>query len=216
MTGAVDGELTLLKAEPGDYVLRAELIDGMGTVAGSESKPLSISPRTSIIRAGFVYRHSFNADVPGLLDMTLGEQLMARGQIDEAEARLRRAVVPDNPQLPMAKWKLASALLFRRDADEALELLLPLKDEYKDQVEVAEGIGFSYYIKESYSEALPYLERARGLRTPDTSLLNALGDCYQRLSNNAKAREMFELSLQLNPGQQGVKARLAMLSSDGG
>ncbi|HSF16430.1 MAG TPA: tetratricopeptide repeat protein [Vicinamibacteria bacterium] len=52
----------------------------------------------------------------------------------------------------------------------------------------------------------------RTLRPADTSLLNALGDCYERTANANKAREMFELSLELNPQQEGVRARLAGLS----
>jgi len=211
-TGVVTGGLPLLGVEPGDYGIRVELLDGAGSVVDTRNRSVRVSPRTSIARAAFVYRHSFGVELPGLLDMTLGEQLMVQGRIDEAEAKLRRAVAADNPQLAMAKWKLASALLFKREADEALSLLLPLQQDYANQIEVVEGLGFSYYIKESFNEAAPFLEQAKSLRPPDTSLLNALGDCYQRLSNPAKAKENFELSLQLNPQQEGVKARLKMLS----
>ena len=125
---------------------------------------------------------------------------------------LRAAVAANNPRLTMAKWKLASAILFKREADEALEILQPLEADYPDQVEVVEGIGFAHYIKKDYAKALPYLEKSKGLRPADTSLLNALGDCYQSLQQPAKARESFELSLELNPGQEGVKSRLASLS----
>ena len=76
-----------------------------------------------------------------------------------------------------------------------------------------EGIGFAHYIKNDHARALSYLERAKTLRPADTSLLNALGDCYQRLHQPDKARESFELSLQLNPKQEGVKARLQILSN---
>jgi len=213
-TGAVAAPLPLLKLEPGDYTVVAELYDAAGALVDSRSRTAQLSPRTSIPRPAFVYRHSFSSDVPGLLDMTLGEQLMTRGRIDEAEARLRAAVAAGNPDLDMARWKLASALLFKREADEALELLSPLEERYPDQVEVVEGLGFSYYIKQDYARALPYLEHSRGLRPADTSLLNALGDCYERLSNVAKAREVFEESLGLNPEQEGVKARLAGLPGE--
>jgi GWxTD domain-containing protein len=211
-TRAVAAALSIVGVEPGPLGLLVELLDGSGAVQDSRTREITVSPRTSIPRAGFVYRRSFGTDSPGLLDMTLGEQLMARGRIDEAEERLRRAVEAANPQLTMAKWKLASALLFKREADEALSLLLPLEKEYANQVEVVEGLGFSYYIKEDFSRAAPFLEQAKALRPPDTSLLNALGDCYQRLSDPLKARENFERSLELNPQQDGVKARLKMLS----
>lgn len=213
VTGAVTAPLPLLKLEPGSYTVVAELYDPSGSLVDSTSRDVTLSPRTAIPRPAFVYRHSFSSDVPGLLDMTLGEQLMTRGRIDEAEKRLRAAVAAGNSDLDMARWKLASALLFKREADEALDLLTPLENRYPDQVEVVEGLGFSYYIKESYAKALDYLEHARTLRPADTSLLNAIGDCYERLSNVAKAREAYEESLGLNPQQEGVKARLAGLSS---
>ena len=39
----------------------------------------------------------------------------------------------------------------------------------------------------------------------------ALGDCYERQQQPNKAKEMFELSLQMNSEQNGVKVRLASL-----
>ena len=48
----------------------------------------------------------------------------------------------------------------------------------------------------------------------DAGLLNAIGDCYEMLQQPEKARESFELSLELNPAQEGVKARLASLSDE--
>lgn len=213
-TSLITSEVPIGGLDPGDYVLRSELLDAEGNVLATDDTRLAVSPRSTIARAGVVLPYSFPANVPGLIDMTLGEQLMARGLIDEAEARLRRAVTADNPQLPMAKWKLASAILFKRQADEALELLQPLEAEHGDQVEVVEGIGFAHYLKKNYAKALPYFEKAKGLRPPDTSLLNALGDCYQNLQQPVKARESFERSLEIDPEQQGVKSRLASLSDN--
>jgi len=210
--GLVIGEVPLLSIPAGNYAVRGELIAPDGEVLVTREAELQISPRTTIDRAGAVYRHSFRADWPGLLDVTLGDQLMARGELNEAETRYRRAMTDAGEQLPMARWKLASTVLFQRRADEALELLTPLETAHPDQVEVVEGLGFAHYINNAYDVALPYLDKAKSLRPPDTSLLNAIGDCYEQLKQPVKARETFELSLQLNPEQKGVKARLAGLS----
>ena len=210
--GLVTAEIPLLGIEPGDYSFRGEILDADANIVTFREVPIRISPRTTILRAGLVLPYGFPADVGGLIDMTLGEQLMARGQIDEAEARLRASVAAANAtMLPMAKWKLASVILYKRQADEALSLLKPLEAEFPEQIEVVEGLGFAYYIKSDYPQALPYLELARTLRPVDTSLLNALGDCYERERQPNKAKEMFELSLQMNSEQNGVKARLASL-----
>ena len=207
--------MSLLGLDAGNYEVQVELADQGGSVVATRKTPFVVSPRTVVPRPAFVYRHSFNAGVPGFLDFTLGNQLMAAGRTAEADAALERAVAFDNPDLPMARWRLASMVLFSRDADGALELLLPLVDAHPNEYEVVEGIGFAWYIKQDYAQAKDYLERSAGIRAPDTSLLNAVGDCYERLGDNAKAREYYERSLELNPQQGGVKVRLEGLDSAG-
>jgi GWxTD domain-containing protein len=193
----------------GRYRLVAELLDGSGKAVASREAPVVISPRAAVDRPGFIIRRSFASHVPGLLALALGDQFMSYGRIGEATVAFREATA--NPQLPMARWKLASALLFARKADEALDLLLPIEAEFPNEIEVAEGVGFAYYIRNECGEAVPRLEHALTLRTADPSLLNALGDCHEQLGDGARAREMFERSLELNPGQQGVRERLAGL-----
>lgn len=193
----------------GRYRLVAELLDGAGKAVASREAPVVVSPRAAVDRPGFIIRRSFASHVPGLLALALGDQFMAYGRIAEATVAFREATA--NPQLPMARWKLASALLFSRKADEALELLLPIEADFPNEIEVAEGVGFAYYIRKECGEAVPRLEHALALRSADPSLLNALGDCHEQLGDGERAREMFERSLELNPGQQGVRDRLAGL-----
>ena len=202
-------EFSLEGAPGGIYSVRAELLDPSGTLVQERALELTVSPRSSLARPGFVYRHSFNTDSPGLLSLAVGQQFLALGQLEEATAALTDAVGARNPRLAVASWKLASVHLLSGKADEALALLLPLKDEYKDQPEVVEGLGLGFYLKSDFRNAVSYLERAVALRPPDTSLLNALGDSYQQLGEKAKAKEAFERSLQLNPTQQAVVDRLA-------
>jgi len=126
--------------------------------------------------------------------------------------RLVLLVAAANPALVMANWKLATALLYSRRADEALELLVPLAPQYASEPEVVEGLGLAHYMKKDFLEAVRYLEQAITLRPPESPLLNALGDSYQSLGEHDKAREVFERSLALNPGQEAVKARLDTLA----
>ena len=193
----------------GRYRLTADLLDADGAVAARREAPFSISPRAAVDRPGFIVRRSFGAHIPGQLALTLGQQFMARGRIHEATVALREASV--NPALPMARWKLARALLFARDADGALDLLLPLEAEHPNEIEVVEGVGFGYYLRRECGEALPRLEHALTLRAPDISLLNAVGDCLEEEGETARAEEIFTRSLELNPEQTAVADRLAGL-----
>jgi tetratricopeptide (TPR) repeat protein len=213
----VDGvafkEIPLLGLESGYYTLLADLVDADGTVLASRSAPLTVSPLNAIARPAFIYRHSFNADAPGFLEMTIGNQLMATGRMQEAEAVLEKAVAAENPALPMARWRLATLVLYSRKADRALELLLPLEKEFPNEYEVVEGLGFSYYIQSDYGRARDYFERSTTIRAPDTTILNALGDCHERRGNAERAKELYQRSLELNPAQGGVRARLAGLTT---
>ena len=202
-------DIPLAGVGSGRYRLVADLLDSAGKVVASREAPVLVSPRAAVDRPGFIVRRSFASHVPGLLAFALGDQFMAHGRIPEATVAFREATA--NPDLPMARWKLASALLFTGQANEALDLLLPIEADYPNEIEVAEGVGFAYYIRGECDEALPRLEHALSLRAADPSLLNALGDCHEQVGDGERAREMFERSLELNPGQQGVRDRLAGL-----
>jgi GWxTD domain-containing protein len=212
--GAIVQEMALLGLDGGFYTMRAQLVDPEGTVVASRLTPLAVSPRNEVARPAFIYRHSFNAEIPGYLDVTLGNELMASGQVDAAKAAFERAVAVNNPQLPVARWRLASIVLFERDADRALELLTPLEPDFPNEYEVVEGLGFAYYIKEDYARAKDYFERSSAIRSPDTTALNALGDCYERLGETEKAKELYRRSLELQPDQKGVQVRLAGLTGE--
>lgn len=205
-------EFSLAGLENGPYRVQAELLDESGQRVAERTADLTLSPRTSIARAGFVFRHSFNTETPGLLALAQGQQHMVRGELAEAEAAFSRAVASGNPNLIVANWKLATVLLYSRKADQALELLLPLADQFASEPEVVEGLGLAYYLKSDFPEAVRYLEHAITLRPPDAPLLNALGDSYQNLGQHDKARESFERSLALNPAQEAVKSRLDTLA----
>ena len=49
------------------------------------------------------------------------------------------------------------------------------------------------------------------IRPATTSILNALGDSYQKLGDSHKARQYLERSLELNPNPQAIKEQLSSL-----
>jgi tetratricopeptide (TPR) repeat protein len=196
--------------------VKVELLDGPGAdgrVVLEKTAPLTLSPRTSVPRPGFTARRSFDTGEPGMLAMALGDELWSLGRFDEARGKFEKAVAANNPNLPMAKWKLAGALVRSREPDLALALLLPLVEKFPDQYEVVLGLGLSYYIKGELDEAARHLEHATEIRPASTSLLNALGDIYVRTKKPQDARRVFEKSLELDPNQDPIKKQLASLRS---
>jgi GWxTD domain-containing protein len=193
----------------GRYRLRVRLVDDGGNTLAERSQALNISPRGTLPRA-WVHTRSFDARQPGLLALALGEQLQSKGRYEEAAQRLGAAVL-QNPDLHEARWRLAGIQLGWRRPDEALALLLPIEEAAGDRYEVVAGLGFAFYLKDEFEGAAPYLERAAAIREPGTSLLNALGDCYERLGDVTRARGAFERSLEIDPEQDAIRKRLASL-----
>jgi Flp pilus assembly protein TadD len=208
-TGTLIGELSTLGLESGVYAVHARLVDADGSTLDERQTALTLSPRSHIPRPGFVYRRGFNTRVPGLLALVRGEQLWRLSRFDQARDELEAAVAAANPELPQARWKLATEYLRRGNARDALALLAPMEQDHPDQFEVVAGLGLSFYLQADYARAVGYLERAAAIRPPDTSLWNALGDSYQRLGNTDEARRAFERSLALDPNQDAVSRRLA-------
>jgi Flp pilus assembly protein TadD len=195
--------------------MRAQLVGEDGTVLGEKSVPFQVSPRTVIARP-WIHRRSFDTNVPGLLPMALGEQLLTLGRIELAQRALEVAVNANNSELPQARWRLAGIYVGWRQPDRALELLQPLEDQFPNQYEVVAGLGFAFYFKKDFARAVDYLERAGAIRPPGTSLLNTLGECHQELGDQAAAKQLYEQSLELNPNQEDIKNKLASMSTTAG
>jgi GWxTD domain-containing protein len=215
-TGPAVEELSLLKAMGGNYEVVVELLDPAGTVVAARRAPFTISPLSEIPRPGIVYRRGVNPLVPGLLQLERGEQLLALQRFDEATRELEAAVAANNPRLPSARWKLAGALLRAGEADRVLELLQPMEDSFSSQFEVVAGLGFAHYLKNDCASSQRHLEKAITIRPPDTTLLNILGNCYQRTEQVDKALEILERSLQMNPDQGEIRQQLNDLPKGGG
>ncbi len=210
----VDQLLDLSDMAGGRYEVRVQLVGPSGSderVLVEKRAALTLSPRTAVPRPAYSVRRSFDADEPGMLAMTLGDQLWSLGRFEAARLKLEEAVAARNPKLPMADWKLAGAYVRSREPDRALELLLPLEPEFGNQYEVALGLGLSFYLKGELGSALGFLERAAGIRPASTGLLNALGDIYGRLARPDDARRVFERSLALDPDQDTIRKQIESL-----
>ena len=213
MAGGVTADLTSFGMPGGNYQVRVGLLNPEGLRVAEQVVPIVLSPRTAVPRPGFIFRRAFDTKIPGLLSLTRGDQLQNVGRHEEARAYYEKAVALDNPELPQARWKLASSYLRTQDGARALSLLAPLEQSHASRFEVVAGLGFSHYFQRNFAQAMEFLEKAITIRPPDAKLLNVLADCHQRQGNSNKAKAYFNQSLELNPNQDVVKTRLAELSS---
>ncbi len=212
-SAAVVQAFTLRDFAGGNYTLRVQLRDPSDTVVDERRTDVVVSPRSTVARPGFIYRRGFPHS-PGSLALARGEQLWSLQRYEEATAELRQAVAEGGPRLPEASFKLAGALLSAKRADEALELLLPLKESFRERYEVIAGLGYAYYFRREYSRAQEFLERAASLRPPDSALLNAMGDSYRELGERERAIGAYRRSLELDPTQDDVQKLLESLTGE--
>ncbi len=210
---AVVQKFPLRQVAGGNYVLRVQLSDPDGAILDERRTEVVVSPRSAVDRPGFIYRRGFPQS-PGSLALARGEQLWSLQRHEEAIAELRQAVAEGGPRLPEASWKLAGALLATKRAEEALDLLLPLEERFRERYEVIAGLGYAYYFRQDYARAREFLERAAGLRPPDSALLNALGDSFGKLGERQKALGAYRRSLELDPTQEEVQKLLESLTGE--
>jgi tetratricopeptide (TPR) repeat protein len=136
--------------------------------------------------------------------MMLGEQYLRMDARAEARARLELAL-QENAQLGPARELLAGLLLDAGEIDRVFTVLEPLVRNAPDRFEVLALLGRGYFHRKDYAKSIELLEKAITLRRPEPEILNALAMSHHELGNDARAAEILEQSLSLNPDQAPVR-----------
>jgi tetratricopeptide (TPR) repeat protein len=212
-SGPMVHELSLAGIEGGRFELVATLFDAEGMERDRRTAAFTVSPRTSIVRPAV--RGSIappRPEVPGVVAMILGEQYLRMDEKEKARAQLERAI-RENPQLGPARELLAGLLLDGGEIDGVFAVLEPLAQNAPDRFEILSILGQAYFHQKQYAKSIEILEKAITLRRPEPQLLNVLALAHHELGNDARAKEILERSLSLNPEQLPVKDLLEKLKA---
>ncbi|MFQ5792631.1 MAG: tetratricopeptide repeat protein, partial [Acidobacteriota bacterium] len=208
-------ELSLEGFTGGRYRLTVDLLDAQGSVLDGQTADFDVTPRTSVARPGFRGALSqTRPEIPGLVELALGEQYLSLDQKAKAREYFEGAVAR-NPKLGPAREHLASLLLEERQPSRVVELLEPVYAEVKDRFEILALLGEAYFQQKDYSRSSELLEKAVVLRRPQARLLNFLAISHYQLGNVSRAREVLERSLAIEPDQPPVKELLEKLQAEG-
>jgi GWxTD domain-containing protein len=211
--GPLVQEISLLGLEGGRFDLNATLLDADGNEQSRQKSLFTVSPRTSIARAGVRGMLAPpRPEVPGVVPMVLGEQYLKIEARDEARERLELAI-RENPQLGPAREALAGLLLESGDIEGTIAVLTPLVQIAPERFEVIAVLGQAYFHQKQYAKSIELLEKAITLKRPEPRLLNILALSYHELGNDARAAEILEQSLSLDPEQVPVKELLGKLKA---
>ncbi len=211
--GAMVQALSLANVAGGRFELVVTLLDSAGAVLDRRASGFTVSPRTSIVRPGV--RGTISPprpEVPGVVAMLLGGQYLRKDEKGKARVELSRAL-RENPRLGPAREQLARLYLEAGEVDEVFTVLEPLVRDAPDRFEVLVPLGHAYFQKKQYAESIATFEKAIALKRPDPALLNVLAQAYHEIGNDARAQEMLERSLSLNPDQAPVKELLERLKA---
>jgi len=141
-----------------------------------------------------------------------GVRLQEAGRIEEAERRYRRSLEIYPAYLP-GKRSLGVLLARMKRTEEAHAVLSD--PDLGDFPEGQFHLGNHYARLGMHGHAVERYERARFLGYRTASLYNNLGVAYLLQGNTAKAREMLEEALRLNPEYGGARENLERLKRSG-
>jgi GWxTD domain-containing protein len=140
--------------------------------------------------------------------LDLARQYRVVGELDAAIAAVEQAM-SSLPNDPYASELLAD-LLFEADRHhDLLALLAPRLAEEPSNVQLLLRLAESSALLAEHYDAIRYYERARLVSKQDTpDILNPLAAEYFADGNMDKAKELLELSLELNPLQPEIRRML--------
>lgn len=200
-------EIDLTGLEPGDYTLLAE-VDHAG--GGSRELPFTIVRPEDYERP---FTHALRQAPPADPEVQLARarQLRTVGRTAEAIDQLERALARE-PDLPGA-LELQIELLTDAGRFDQLEAVLePRLVARPNDAELLQVMGDVQARLGEHYDAIRFYERARLSGVEETpELLNALASEYYAEQDLAKARELLERSLELDPEQPQIRRLLEEL-----
>ncbi|HXV76400.1 MAG TPA: tetratricopeptide repeat protein, partial [Candidatus Polarisedimenticolaceae bacterium] len=143
---------------------------------------------------------------PSPLNNVAGLEINAQ-RFDEAERLLRRALELD-PGYGDARMNLSIVLMARGAVDEARRQLLRACEDPRTGAGSWAKLGALELDQGNLDRAIEVLERARALAPASTEALNYLGEAYRRVGRTEEAMSLWRRSLEVDPGQPGLRRYL--------
>lgn len=200
----VSGAISLLESLPiengsfGPAKVVARLKKGDQVLSESTPAAIEIGPKAAAMPWRLINGIA-NFDSP-VHQFEIALQYMRLNQTEKATEMLEHI----NGEMPgglEARLALMNLALKAKQYDKVLELSHDLEIQYPKNRSLLWMLGWTYYGKSQYDDAVRFFERGRMEEPNNVQILNILVDVYQRLSKPDKTLEMIDKSLSLNPQQ---------------
>lgn len=207
---AIVEEFPMAKYPPADYRIRVSLMDGP-RVLGSGEERFAVTPVASFPRP---WNHS-RSSAPSqefIYPIILGAQYLNAGEKAKAGAQFEKAYQNPPAAFPYV-MNLARGFFELGDFPKTVKLLTPLSEGTGERYEVLFMLGRSHQALGDCRPALASYEKALSHFGANVPLLNSLGECHLELGQKEAAVSAWSKSLELNPQQPELEARLEALKN---
>jgi len=190
--------------EPDYYEIRVELVGADGETLDEGKESFVISPLAAVghpianakgfaLANQFLYRYMLAQQAE-----KTGRQGLAKSLYDQAYQL--------NPEYREGVIMYATFLNKTGAFGEALQVAEKLRGDEQRRFPFLIIRGQALMGQGKFQEALDELVQANRIYDSDTTVLNALGQCYHQLGRKTEALEALKASLKLNPDQPAVQA----------
>ena len=202
-------EVALADWAPAHYHVQVALmVDGVEVVSAADE--FAITPRAAVGRPWF-YSNIPPPSSDPVYDYLIGTQFYNVGQVDEAIARLERAIRsrPDSAEFAL---NLAQAYMAKGNPEKIVPLLQSLFEaETPPRYEAYLLQGRAYQRLGDWDRAIETFEAAISRYGINPALLNAAGECYFEKGDAQAALAAWDKSLELDPEQPLIRRRVEIL-----
>lgn len=188
---------------PDYYELKVQLMDGQNNVVREKTGHFIISPE-KVVPHPMVSTKGLSLTNRHLFHLMLAHQYEKMNQSEQAASQYEKALEV-KPDYSEARLSYGQFLVKNRKFERALDILAPLISEEKFKFEYYLWRGLAFMGLGRYEEAKGSLLEGNKIYNSDIRLLNALGECFLRTGERARALEALQASLRLNPNQPAVK-----------
>ena len=146
--------------------------------------------------------------------VSLGSLYQGKGEIKEAESYFRRALEIKNDLVPAANNLAFILAEHGGNLDEALTLAQMAKEKMPNDPSIMDTLGWIYYKKGLYRNALVELEESHEKMQKNPEVLYHLGMTYMKNGQHHKAKAALQKALKLGkefPGRREAEEALADL-----
>jgi len=201
-------ELPLADLIPANYTLKVSLLDDGGNLLLSQKANFFIT-HLGVLSRPWVMTQPQEGDFSPAIQHALGLQYWNKNELEKA-GQLLESAYRREPTQPVYALDYCRLLFSQKKYQDVMAVGLPFLKE-KQGYDFLLLLGDSSQALGKFEEAIDFYKQYLNHFGTHINVLNSIGECYYRVGDINEALYAWERSLQLEPGQEKLKARVKAL-----